>query len=624
MEYGIEAKMSSKLPVTLIIADFSPRVSITDCLKNIDSWSPQKIVVSNNLKNKDLLSKYPSFQFVYCESKSIFQLWEIGIKESKTRWNLLITSNEVVTGRLKISIESQIKNNPNTEKLFKINKKVIFLKKVLKYPLEWVCEFPSSLVFIPEVGNFTLEAGLYNSSPFLEGELVHFSESSLNGNVQEVVRLSEIQADYIYNSHMTNNLVVLIFKSFLKSGIIFFRNWIFKKGFREGYEGIVFSIFGGIVPLLGLLRYCEKFLREGKVIANNLSEIKNILIIKLGGIGDVVLTTPVIRNFKKILPQVEIHVMVLNGVAPVLENNPHIKSTTLVDYDDKKSLKKIKKIASTLKSRNIDLAINLQSTNFSFKILKRLSSRWKINRSYFFRDKNTDVLVGITNTYRSIIERELDVLRSIGLVPTEKHTEVFLTAKEIDWARSFVSSHGFSHKKKIITVNPCSSLKIKNWGIENFSLLCKNLILEGDIQIIITCPLKEVDNIAPIKKLSPEVEVFSGSLRQVMGLINESDLFIGNDSGPAHISQALDIPTLTISGLATLSFIYDPGLAKEKHYAFNKEVYCRDLFQTQCMSSIDPVTNHPFCDTMTCLDLSVDEVAAKALDLLKVLDKKAL
>jgi hypothetical protein len=160
MEYGIEAKMSSKLPVTLIIADFSPRVSITDCLKNIDSWSPQKIIVSNNLKNKDLLSKYPSFQFVYCESKSIFQLWSIGVKESKTRWNLLIASNEVVTGRLKISIENKIKNNSSTEKLFKINKKVIFLKKVLKYPLEWICEFPSSLVFIPEVGNFTLEAGV--------------------------------------------------------------------------------------------------------------------------------------------------------------------------------------------------------------------------------------------------------------------------------------------------------------------------------------------------------------------------------------------------------------------------------------------------------------------------------
>ena len=101
-------------------------------------------------------------------------------------------------------------------------------------------------------------------------------------------------------------------------------------------------------------------------------------------------------------------------------------------------------------------------------------------------------------------------------------------------------------------------------------------------------------------------------------MINESDLFIGNDSGPSQFSAALNVPTITLNGPSTSSFIRDPDLFRDPHYTFNKDVPCRDLFHTQCMTKIDPVTNHPVCDEMICLDFSVDEVIAKVRDLLKL------
>ena len=47
--------MSLKIPLTLIIADYASQTSITDCLKNISSWSPRKVIVSNNPKLKEQL-----------------------------------------------------------------------------------------------------------------------------------------------------------------------------------------------------------------------------------------------------------------------------------------------------------------------------------------------------------------------------------------------------------------------------------------------------------------------------------------------------------------------------------------------------------------------------------------
>ena len=607
--------MSLKIPLTLIIADYASQTSITDCLKNISSWSPRKVIVSNNPKLKEQLPELTTSELFFSDSKSSYQLWKKGIKESKTQWNLLITSDEIVTGQLKNSIENQVKNSPDTEELFNIRKKVIFFKKVLKYPLLWPDEFPSSLIFIPDLKNYTLKPGVYKTNSYLGGEIVRFGKCSLSESVSEVLRLADIQAEKLFQSPENKNLVVLIFKSFFKAGLEFFVNLVSKKGFHEGYEGIVFSLLGSTIPLFTLLRYYEKYFREGKIIASNLDKIQNILIIKLGGTGDVILATPVIRNFKKLIPQANIHVLVLNGAESLLNNNPYIDSTTTINFDAK--TQEIKEISNMLKSREIDLAINLQSTNFSCKVLDRVSSRWKINRSYFFRDKNTDVLVGFTNTYRSVIERDFDVLRSIGLNPVDKNTEVFLGQNEIEWAKGFFSLNGLSSKNKIVTIHPCSSLKIRSWGIDNFAFLCKKLISEINCQIIINCISKELETVQPIKRLVPEVCLFSGSLRELLSIVNESDLFIGNDSGPAHLSVALDIPTITLNGPSTSSFYRDPHLFRDKHYTFNKEVACRDLFQTQCMSKIDPTTNHPICDSMICLDFSVDEVAAKALELLR-------
>ena len=100
-------------------------------------------------------------------------------------------------------------------------------------------------------------------------------------------------------------------------------------------------------------------------------------------------------------------------------------------------------------------------------------------------------------------------------------------------------------------------------------------------------------------------------------MINESDLFVGNDSGPSQFSAALNTPTITINGPSTSSFYRDPDLFRDKHYTFNKDVHCRDLFQTQCMLESDPITNHPVCDSMICFDFSIDEVAAKVLEMIR-------
>ena len=605
--------------ITIIIADFAQSESIVDCLKNLSSWPPKIILVSNDSNAKSRLKEDFSYNFISHKSKNIYQLWEQGLASSETKWNLLITSNEIVTGHLKNSIETKIKDQLTTDKLFKIKKKIVFLKKVLKYPLEWPIDLPSSLVFIHHKDNFILKAKASDQSPLLQGELIQFSSPTIEDGFKEIFGMAETEADKLILLPEPPKLTTLTIKIFFKFVYAFFSGLFFKKGFKEGYEGIIFSTMNSMIPPLTLFRYFEKYHRSGKRIESKLNKIKNILVIKVRGAGDLILSTPFLRNLKELLPHTKIHVLATENSTPLLDNNPYIQSIIKIEHECKKEA--IKKIIPGLKNLNIDLAINLEATSRSSRLLRKIPSKIKIDRSYYFRDKNTDALIGFTNTYRSIIEREFDILRAIGLKPIDKHTEVFLTEKEIQWAKKFLESNGFSFNKKIVVVAASSSLEIRDWGIDNYALLCKNLSAEDDIQIIINAAPKEISAIQKIKSVAPKTHIFSGSLRELLALINESDLLIGSDSGPTQFSMALNVPTITMNGPSVSSFYRDPELFQSPHYTFNNEVPCRDLLHTQCFSNMDPTTQHPVCHEMICLDFSVEEVTQKAREIILMNNK---
>jgi len=95
-----------------------------------------------------------------------------------------------------------------------------------------------------------------------------------------------------------------------------------------------------------------------------------------------------------------------------------------------------------------------------------------------------------------------------------------------------------------------------------------------------------------------------------MALINEADLVIDNDSGPAHISVALKVPTLVLVGPDYQNTYRDKSVYKGSNYVFFRDVPCRDLFFSRCLTPKN-------CEKLTCLEHPVDEVVKKSLELLR-------
>ena len=548
--------------------------------------------------------------WIESESPNICELWERGMRSTSSSWYLLLEGKEYLSTILKESIVETSHSAPVQRTWFPIEREIFLLKQRLKYPLEWTHDPRPGLLFVGTDKSMRIDLIPFPGKKLLKGRSIYFAESTMAEVVTNTIYRAEQAADQLYRTNPGLGPFTLVSGALTASLSNFFKNWIFRKGIREGFEGLVFSVLDSVAVVFGYFRYHEKYIRSGRQIKDRLNSVKKILVIKLRGLGDAVLATPVIKNINKLMPGVSISVLTFNFCKPLFENNPHLKAIYGLSGDADKG--EVSRLVKKLSGENFDLIINLHARTFSTKFAKRIKARWKINRSYFLREKFSDVLIGSDHALdKTSIEKDLDCLRIIGLRPKDKKPEIFITNEEIQWAENFIVEQKIAPSKKLIVIHPSSSQDNRDWGMERFAMLAHQLIHEHNHQILACFPKKEESIAKLLLEQVKGVFVHLGSLRQSIALISKADLMIDNASGPSHISSALNIPTLVLMGPQDYkNTYYDKDIHKEKDLLFYQDVPCRDLFMSRCLPP-DP------CQNQVCLDHSVEDVLKKSLEVLR-------
>ncbi len=598
---------SEKTP-TVIIAYREPGNHLLDSFQDLKHGFENIVVVGPENPSILRVIKENGGSWIVSETPHIIELWETGIRAQNSAWYILIQDKEYLSSVLKENIIQAIRTKPVASYFYSFDRKSFFLKQRLKYNMSWTSDPFSGLLYISNKSNSLSEILNLGKTEHLKGELIHFGERTLTEATQNSIHRANLLADQLYKKSSDLNKRMLVKGAVKNSLKNFFTTWLIRKGIREGFEGLVFCLLDSIVILLGHLRYYEKYIRSGRQIKNNRTLIKKILVIKVRGLGDAVLATPVFKNLKALMPNISISVLTFNFCKTLFENNPNIDELYGLPGDS--SSGEIKKITKTLSEKNFDLVINLHSRNFSSQLVKKIKSRWRISGSYMIREKNTDVLIGSDHELdKTSIERDLDCLRVLGLDPVDKEPELFITEEEKRWAKEKLAELKVDPLKKLVMIHPASSQLHKNWGLERFVQLSRNLINDCGYQVVGIFPPKEQSIANLFQEQVDGVFISVGSLRSNMALIQQANLVVDNCSGPSHISVALQVPTIVLMGVDFKNTYRDENIYKGKHFLFFREVPCRDAFLTKCLPP-DP------CQNRICMDHSVDAVFAKAKELL--------
>jgi len=281
------------------------------------------------------------------------------------------------------------------------------------------------------------------------------------------------------------------------------------------------------------------------------------LIIRFSSIGDIVLTTPVVRCLKTQISDAEVHFVTKKQFKGLVENNPYIDKYFLLE-------KSLNDLLTDLKSENydyvIDLHNNLRTSIIKLRLGVKAFSFDKLNwQKWLLVNLKINKLPNI-----HIVDRYLATLNDFGVVNDNKGLDYFIPTITNPLnlePNSYVAfAIGGQHNTK----------KLPNHKIiELCSKINKTVVLLGGKE-------DETNGQEIADKVGEKVINYCGkcNLNQSAEIVRQSEYIITHDTGMMHIAAALKKKVISIWGNTVPEFGMYPYQTEYKVIE-NKELSCR-------------------------------------------------
>ena len=282
-------------------------------------------------------------------------------------------------------------------------------------------------------------------------------------------------------------------------------------------------------------------------------QYKRILIVRTDRLGDVLLSTPVVKALRQEFPQSYISMLVSPYTKEVLEGNPNLDEIITFDKDAKnKGFWSTLKFIQVLRKKKFDLVIVLHPTTrmhlltFFAGIPKRLG--YDRNFGFLLTDK-----IKHTKQYGQKHESEyaLDLVRYLGIEPQDKTLFMPIKKDSEKWVEDLFNQTGIKDNDKLLVIHPAASCPSRIWPGERYAQVADKLVGQYGFKVIIVSSPGDIQKAeVVIKNMRSKALNLAGktSISQLASLLKRSQLFISTDSGPMHVAAAMGVPVITIFG----------------------------------------------------------------------------
>jgi predicted lipopolysaccharide heptosyltransferase III len=340
-----------------------------------------------------------------------------------------------------------------------------------------------------------------------------------------------------------------------------------------------------------------------------MSDSRRILLTRLRFIGDVVLTTPIIRSVREEFPSAHVAFLGDKHAVTLLEHNPCLDEIIPFDFS-RPSLVEQVRVACRLRRARFDLVIDLFNNPRSALLTFASGAATRVGLDRPGRGRLYTIRVRDDGRPKSPIDFHGQLLRAAGIAPTATKTELVLTPEERQDALQFLPDG----TAPLVGIHPGATWPAKRWSAERFGVLADALAAEGFRVVLFNAPgdqeavRRAIEATASAPSILPVLP-----LRALAAMISHCAAFVCNDAGPMHIAAALDVPTVGLFGPGedNIWFPYDRRLG---HIALRKDVPCHP-----CHADFCPRTGEGYMECMSLL--SVDEVLAAVTTALRAVPR---
>jgi heptosyltransferase-3 len=285
--------------------------------------------------------------------------------------------------------------------------------------------------------------------------------------------------------------------------------------------------------------------------------VRKILVVRLRSIGDTVLATPSLFALRRFVPQAKIDILLEDWVAPVLDGSDLVDRVITIARHSNTARARV---ARELHRANYDVAYNLHGGTTATFLTRATGAKHRVGfTTYQYSRLHNQAAPSPLEIWQRptlhSVEQQLALIGWTGVPVTDRPaTKLSVTAKaNASIARKLFDS-GVAENESIALIHPAAAFATKQWATENFAQVIEAVGARGFTPVAVVGPnekpvLQSLKNHSPV----PVVGFDNLSLPEITALAARARLFVGNDSGIAHIAAAVGAPCVVVFGSSNIA-----------------------------------------------------------------------
>ena len=290
---------------------------------------------------------------------------------------------------------------------------------------------------------------------------------------------------------------------------------------------------------------------------------KKFLVIRFSSIGDIVLTTPVVRCLRKRFPDADIWFLTKKRFSSIVESNPYLTKVITLDDDFEDTI-------DVLKEEKFDGVIDLHFNLRTLRIKQALKgvpfhSFNKLNtQKWIYTNFKINLMPG-----KHIVDRYMETVSGLGVVNDGLWLDFFIPEKD----KVKDSDIPFSHSQGFLAIAIGAAHFTKKLPVDKLKELCAKI----EYPIILLGGKEDFNNGAEISSID-SIKIYNAcgkfSLNESADIVRRSNLIISHDTGLMHIAAAFKKMVFSVWGNTVPSFGMYPYNTEYKIFQVNK-LWCR-------------------------------------------------
>jgi ADP-heptose:LPS heptosyltransferase len=260
------------------------------------------------------------------------------------------------------------------------------------------------------------------------------------------------------------------------------------------------------------------------------------LIIRFSSIGDIVLTTPVIRCLRQQIATAEVHYLTKSAFAPILIANPHVDKVHVLEND-------LAPVLAALRQEDFDYVVDLHHNLRTLRVKRRLGKQ-----SFSFDKLNIEKWLYTAFKWnrlpaKHIVDRYLETVSGFGVRNDGAGLDYFIPPSELVNEKDIPTSHQAGYIGLVIG----AALATKRLPLHKLKEFCTRL----EHPIILLGGAEDAATGNVLSAIDP-IKIYNScgrfSLNESADLVRRAKLIVSHDTGLMHIAAAFKKPVISVWG----------------------------------------------------------------------------